>query len=180
MEPCEFVCGLARPEMTETRVRETMRPYMDQIMPEVWKSAQQLSLVIRDAAASGGLSAQEAELIKVRASQINGCNFCLDLHAREARATGVVQQKLDVLPAWRESSLYTERERAVIAIAEAATKVPTTENSQADLIGAQHLLGEATFVAAEWVAVAINMFNRISILSEHPVRPRDADGKVVK
>ncbi len=157
-----------------------MRPFMDKLVPEAWQAAEKYSAAIRDAALAHGLTAQEGELIKVRASQINGCAFCSDLHSRQARGAGVVQQKLDVLAAWRETSIFTEREAAVLAIAEAATRLPLDEADRQSLQQALALLGEETFAAAEWVAASINMFNRISILSEHPVRPRDADGKVVR
>lgn len=157
-----------------------MRPFVDKVMPEAWKAALALSSAIREGAAQRGVSSQESELIKVRASQINGCAFCLDLHSREARQAGVPQQKLDMLPAWRESSLFDERERAVLAVAEAATELPLSEESAADLSGARAVLGESTFVAAEWVAITINAFNRISVLSEHPVRARDREGNVVR
>lgn len=157
-----------------------MRPYMDKVMPEAWKAAVAFSAAIRDSAAQQGVSPRESELIKVRASQVNGCAFCLDLHSREARQAGIPQQKLDLLPAWRESTLFDERERAMLAIAEATSELPLSEESTADLSGARSVLGESTFVAAEWVAITINTFNRISILSEHPIRPRDADGKPVR
>lgn len=151
-----------------------MRPYMDKVMPEVWQTAEDFSTLVREAGLRRGLTAQESELIKVRASQINGCAFCLDLHSRQARQAGLVQQQLDLLPSWRETSVFTAREAAVLAVTEAATRVPVTEETAADLEGARTVLGDEAFVAAEWVAVTINMFNRISILSEHPVRPRDA------
>ncbi|MFE6734784.1 carboxymuconolactone decarboxylase family protein [Microbacterium sp. NPDC057650] len=156
------------------------RPYLDKTSPDVWKAASALSASIADHAASAGLTPAETEYIKVRASQLNGCPFCLDLHSREARAAGITQQKLDLLPAWRDAELYTDREAAMLAIAEAATRMPLSENSAADLAAARGLLGDEAFAAAEWVAVTINLFNRISILSEHPVRPRDAEGKLVK
>lgn len=154
-----------------------MRPYLDKAAPEIWKAASAYSAVVGQEAARLGLTLQEAELIKVRASQLNACAFCLDLHSREARSAGVTQQSLDLLPAWRESTLHTERERAVLAVAEAATLLPLNEEHKADLAGARSVLGDETFAAAEWVALTINMFNRVSILSEHPVRPRDAEGK---
>lgn len=156
-----------------------MRPFLDKVMPEAWQAAGAFSTAIRDAARDRGLSAQEAELIKLRASQMNECAFCVDLHAREARQAGIGQQKLDLLPAWREVGLFDERERAVLAIAEAATAFPLTEESIADLYGARTVLGEEVFVAAEWVAVAINAFNRVSTLSGHPVRVRDDAGKLI-
>lgn len=157
-----------------------MRPYIDKAVPDAWKAAEALSSAIAGSAAERGLTATESELIKVRVSQINGCAFCLDLHAREARNAGVSQQTLDLVPAWRESTLFSERERAVLAIAEAATCLPLSENAKADLFGAQQVLSDDTFAAAEWVAVAINTFNRISILSDHPVRPRDVEGNIIR
>ena len=157
-----------------------MSLFLDKFAPEAWKDAQQFSNTVREFSLQHGIAPQESELIKVRASQLNGCVFCLDLHSREARQAGVTQQKLDLLPAWREASLYTERETAVLAIAEAATKLPLSEDSRADLAAAHGLLGNEAFAAAEWVATAINLFNRISILSEHPVRPRDVNGNILR
>lgn len=154
--------------------------FMDKAEPQVWKDAQRLSTTVRERALRHGLTAQEIEYIKVRASQLNGCAFCLDLHSREARRSGIAQQRLDLLPTWRESDLYTDRETAVLAVTEAATVLPPTDDSRADLVAARGVLGDDVFVAAEWVAAAINLFNRVSILSEHPVRPRDADGKVIR
>ncbi|KAM9861605.1 carboxymuconolactone decarboxylase family protein [Leucobacter sp. BZR 635] len=151
-----------------------MRPYLDKAAPEAWKAAGAYSQAIAKAAADGGLLPTEGELIKIRASQLNGCAFCLDLHTREAREAGVPQQQIDLLPAWRETTLFSERERAALAVAEAATQLPLSEEAQADLFGARTVLGDDAFVAAEWVAATINLFNRISILSEHPVRPRKA------
>ena len=65
-----------------------MRPFVDKVMPEAWEAAVAFSSVIREGAARRGLSSPESELIKVRASQLNGCAFCLDLHSREARTSG--------------------------------------------------------------------------------------------
>jgi AhpD family alkylhydroperoxidase len=157
-----------------------VRPYLDKAMPQAWVAAQEYSAVVAVQAKQRGLVGEDVELIKVRASQLNGCAFCLDLHSREARTAGVPQQKLDLLPAWRESSLYSQRERALLAVVEAATRLPLSEESEADLEGAHAELGEEAFVAAEWVAATINLFNRISILSEHPVRPRGADGRILR
>lgn len=156
-----------------------MRPYLDKAAPDVWKAASAYSAAVTAEATKRGLTEQEKEFIKVRASELNGCAFCLDLHSREARAAGIPQQKLDMLPAWRESQLYSEREQALLAIAEAATQLPLTDESRADLAAARGVLGDDAFVGAEWIAVTINTFNRISILSEHPVRPRGVDGKPI-
>lgn len=166
--------------MTYPSFRPDRMPFLDKAEPEAWAAATSLSASVRETALQQGLSVAETEYIKVRASQLNGCAFCLDLHGRQARAAGIPQQKLDLLPAWRDSTLFTDRETAVLAVAEAATLLPLTSDMHADLLAAREILGDEQFVAAEWVAVAINAFNRVSILSGHPVKPRDADGKPLR
>lgn len=154
------------------------RPYMDKAVPEAWEAASMLATAVSESASRRGLTPAESELIKVRASQLNGCVFCLDLHSRQARRAGLNQQLLDILPAWRESTLLSDRERALLAIAEAVTKLPLRTSANLELTHARSTLTDETFAAAEWVAAAINIFNRISILSEHRVQPRGADGKL--
>jgi AhpD family alkylhydroperoxidase len=157
-----------------------MTAYLDKSAPEAWQAARAWSVIVAETALAKGLTAQEVELLKVRASQLNACAYCLDLHSREARTAGIPQQKLDMLPAWRDAELFDERDRAVLAVAEAATRLPLTEDARADLAGARAVLGEDAYVAAEWIAVAINAFNRISILSAHRVTPRDGEGRLVR
>jgi AhpD family alkylhydroperoxidase len=157
--------------------REDALPYLDKTLPEAWKAATAYGTVVSDEALRQGLVRAETELIKLRVSQLNGCLFCLDLHSRQSRHAGITQQKLDVLPAWRDASLFSDREAAVLSIAEAATQLPLNENSKAELVTARRLLGDEAFVAAEWVAATINGFNRISILSEHQIHTRDVGGK---
>ncbi|NUR98444.1 MAG: carboxymuconolactone decarboxylase family protein [Kribbellaceae bacterium] len=156
-----------------------MRPFLDKVMPEAWQAARAYVEAIRSAEVERGLNAQEIELVNLRCSQLNGCASCLDLHSRKARQAGIPDQKVAVLPAWRETDLYTDRETAVLAVAEAGTLLPLTDDRRADLEAARAILGEDAFVAAEWVTVTINAFNRISILSEHPVAPRGTDGKLI-
>ena len=146
--------------------------------PGAYESLLALNAQANTAFAESGLDPLLAEIIKIRVSQLNGCVFCLDLHSRQARKLGVPQQKLDLLPAWRESTLFSDREAALLAVAETATTLPLSEDSKADLLAARNTLGQETFISAEWVATTINIFNRISILSEHPVRARDAEGKL--
>lgn len=156
-----------------------MRPYLDKSDPDAWQAVSEASAAVTESARAAGTTDAEIELVTVRISQVNACDFCLDLHSRQARDAGLPQQKLDVLPAWRESSLFDPRETAMLAIAEAATRVPHGEEARADLESARGLLGDEVFAAVEWVAVMINLFNRISILSEHPTRPRDSDGELL-
>lgn len=110
-----------------------------------------------------GLEASLRELVKTRASQINGCAFCLDMHTKDARAGGETEQRLYTLSAWRETSFFSDRERAALAWTEAVTRIsdgPIEDELYAQL--------ERHFSAREIVdltlsIVAINGWNRLAI-----------------
>jgi AhpD family alkylhydroperoxidase len=113
------------------------------------------------------------ELVKIRASQMNGCALCLDMHAREARWNGENEQRIYMLNAWRESALYGNRERAALAWTEALTRLADTGASD-DVY--QQLAKE--FTAEEQVKltlliIAINGFNRVGVGFRLP--PMDVD-----
>lgn len=174
MKGCAIASGYGKVKVNRAEGKDYMlkRPFLDKSEPEVWKAAGGFSVSVKAAAEARGLSAADIEYINVRVSQMNGCAYCLNLHAEKARDAGVTQQKLDMLPAWRESNLFDDREKSLLGIAEAATTLPLSEDAIADLYGAKEFLGDEVFAAAEWVATAINAFNRVSILSNHPVMPR--------
>jgi AhpD family alkylhydroperoxidase len=105
------------------------------------------------------------ELIKMRTSQINGCAFCLNMHSADARKKGETEQRLYVLPAWRETKLFTEKEQAVLALTEEVTLITNhvsdaTYNKAASLFDANEL---AQIIMA---IVTINAWNRIAITSK--------------
>ena len=110
-----------------------------------------------------GIDPKLLHLIKIRASQINGCAFCLDMHAHEARADGEAQQRLDVLPAWRETNLFDEREQAALAWTEALTRIADTHASDAAYDALAAVFDEQERVALTLAIVAINGWNRIAI-----------------
>lgn len=118
------------------------------------------------------LPAALRELIKVRVSQINGCAFCLDLHAPDARAAGVSQQKLDVLAAWRESPVFDKAERAALGWAEALTRIEATAAPDADHEALAAAFDERERVEVTLVIATINAWNRFAVgfRVEHPVR----------
>ncbi|CAM4135504.1 carboxymuconolactone decarboxylase family protein [Janibacter anophelis] len=147
-------------------------PYLDSTVPEAWKALNALALKVGAAAEAAGLERETVELMNVRISQINGCAFCLDMHTRMAVEAGATLQRIAQLPAWAESTLFDAVECAVLHVAEVTTTLPDATERRAALASARDLLGEEAFAAAEWAAVTMNAFNRVSILSEHPVRPR--------
>jgi AhpD family alkylhydroperoxidase len=112
---------------------------------------------------ASGLEHALLELVKMRASQINGCAYCLDMHSKDARAEGETEQRLHLLAAWRETSLYTERERAALAWTEAVTLV--TDGHVPDDVYAEvsRHFTEPQIVALTLAVVAINAFNRLNI-----------------
>ncbi|MGI9387491.1 MAG: carboxymuconolactone decarboxylase family protein [Methyloligellaceae bacterium] len=112
---------------------------------------------------NSGLEKSLIELVKMRASQINGCAFCLDMHGRDARKNGDTEQRLFLLDAWRESSLFSPRERAALAWTEALTSISSTHAPDAVFEDfADHFTNEeATNLTL--VICQINSWNRIAI-----------------
>ena len=114
--------------------------------------------------AAGRLEPALIELVLMRVSQINGCAFCLDMHSKDARAAGETEQRLHVLPAWRETKLYSERERIALAWAEELTELASPEAvSDALYEQASGQFEEAELVDLTLLVVAINGFNRINV-----------------
>ena len=111
------------------------------------------------------------ELVKVRASQINGCAFCLDMHARDAREGGEDQRRLDVLSAWREApDLYSEEERAALALTEAVTLIGREGVPDDVWEGVTKLFGEQGVVSLLMAIATINVWNRLAV-STHQALP---------
>lgn len=151
--------------------------YLDKADPGSWRALNGLSRKVTAAAEDAGLSRALLELLNLRVSQLNGCAYCLDLHTGYAVEAGVSAQKLAVLPAWRETDLFDDLERAALAIGEAVALLPDEETRLAELAVARAELTDEQYSALQWTAVAITAFNRVSVLSRHRVRPRAAAPK---
>jgi AhpD family alkylhydroperoxidase len=115
-----------------------------------------------------GLERSLIELVKLRASQINGCAYCIDMHTKDARAAGETEQRLYLLDAWRESPFYSPRERAALAWTEAVTRVSETHVPDDVYEEARHHYSEKELVDLNWVVVAINAWNRLAIPFRFP------------
>ena len=110
-----------------------------------------------------GLEKQLLHLIKFRASQINGCAYCLDMHYRDLRAGGETEQRLACLPAWHECPFYTDRERAALAWTEAVTLVADTHVPDAVYDQARGQFSEKELADLTLAVATINAWNRLSI-----------------
>jgi AhpD family alkylhydroperoxidase len=125
---------------------------------------------------ANGLEESLMELIKIRASQINGCAHCLDMHTKDARKYGETEQRLYLLDAWRESPLYSQRERAALEWTEALTLLPQTHAPDDAYRALQSQFSPEEQVKLTLLIVAINGWNRIQVgfRATHQVERREA------
>ncbi|MCZ2247268.1 MAG: carboxymuconolactone decarboxylase family protein [Bacteroidia bacterium] len=129
------------------------------VAPEAYEAM----IALENYIAHSGLDKKLYELIKTRASQINGCAYCINMHVRDAMKQGETAQRLFLLDAWRETHLYTEKERAVLALTEAMTQIAGKGVSDEIYKEAAKQLSEKELAAVIMSVVAINSWNRISI-----------------
>jgi AhpD family alkylhydroperoxidase len=127
--------------------------------PDVFHAMGQL----QDAVNQSGLERALLDLVTLRASQLNGCAFCMDMHVKDARAHGETQERLDLLIAWRESPFYTDRERAGLAWAEAVTLLGGGHVSDEVYLEARGHFSEAELVKLTLALVTINGWNRLNV-----------------
>jgi len=120
-----------------------------------------------------GLEKSLIELVKMRASQINGCAYCLDKHSKDARRAGETEQRLYLLSAWHESPLYSERERAALQWTDALTKIAETHAPDPAYDAVRRQFGDKELVDLSTLIGLINLWNRLAIgfRYQHPVEP---------
>ncbi len=125
---------------------------------------------LETAVVSSGLEHSLIELVKTRASQINGCAFCIHMHTRDARAHGESEERLYLLAAWWESSLFTPREKAALTWTDSLTLLAQTRAPDADYAAMREHFDEAEAVKLTMLIGAINVWNRLAVgfRSQHP------------
>jgi AhpD family alkylhydroperoxidase len=145
-------------------------------IPEIAPEGYAALLAIETYVRRSGLPPRLIELVKMRASQINGCAYCLDMHSRDARKHGETEQRLYLLDAWQESSLYTPAERAALAWTEALTLVAETHAPDADYELVRRHFAPKEIADLTILVGMINLWNRIAIgmRNEHPVAKAEA------
>ncbi len=127
--------------------------------PEGFKAMRSLQEYVE----RSGLEHPLLELVKMRASQINGCAYCLDMHSKDARAAGESEQRLYVLDAWREAPFYSDRERAALAWTEALTRISDNEVSDELYEQTRKYFSEKELTDLSLAIIAINGWNRLAI-----------------
>lgn len=154
--------------MAESRV------HLSKSEPEAYRALAAFTAVVGKAAADSGIDDRLKELVLLHCSQLNGCAFCARVHSDRAVKAGVTLDDVAQLHVWRESGVFTERERAAFELAEAFTFIHRGGVSD-ELYGrVGGILSEKEYVAVSWLSVSINSFNRVAIAGRYPVPPRDA------
>ncbi|MGD1223063.1 carboxymuconolactone decarboxylase family protein [Streptomyces krungchingensis] len=117
-----------------------------------------------------GLPADTQELVKIRASQINGCGFCTDMHTKEATLAGETAVRLNLIAAWREATVFTDAERAALELAEQGTRVADAAGGVSDeaWANAAKYYDEDQLVALISQIAVINAYNRINVINQQP------------
>jgi AhpD family alkylhydroperoxidase len=123
----------------------------------------QAMLALSAASAATGLERSLLELVRLRASQINHCAYCIDMHTKDARGQGETEQRVYLVSAWREAPFYSERERAALEWTEAVTNVGDTHVPDNVFERVRQHFDEAELVALTFAVVAINSWNRLAV-----------------
>lgn len=140
--------------------------------PAPYRAMGELNDRAAEAAVEAGLDPKLVELVKIRASQLNGCAFCLRMHTADAITHGETTERLAVLPAWWESQYFTLAEQAAIQLTEQVTLIGDHGKISERGIRPEDHLDDAQISAVTWLAIVINAWNRIAITSHYRVAPR--------
>lgn len=139
---------------------------IEQTLPQAYKAMLHLTMAVP----GSRLNSIQKQLIKVRASQINGCAFCINMHTQEALQVGETQQRIFLLNAWRETNLFSAEEKAILAITEEVTLIHQHGVSDTTYAQAKEYFDDETISEIIMLAVIINAWNRIAITSQLPVQ----------
>lgn len=136
--------------------------------PDAYKAVLELEKYIKE---KSGIDHRLLHLIKLRASQINGCAYCVDMHVKEARRDGLSEQWIHLVSVWQESPIYDDRERAVLGWTEALTNLAQTRAPDADFERLRAFFSEAEMTKLTVAIGTINVWNRLAVgfRAQHPV-----------
>jgi AhpD family alkylhydroperoxidase len=140
------------------------RIIMEKTRPEAYNAVLTLSAALN----KSSLTPIQKHLIKLRASQINGCSFCLNMHTKEALHIGETQQRIFLLTAWKDTSLFTEDEKALLALTEETTLIHAQGVSSETYNKAKQFFSNETIADIIMSTVMINVWNRIAVSTHMP------------
>ena len=139
--------------------------------PELYKTVLELENLSMQKVKQAGLEIGFSHLLKLRASQINQCAFCVRMHTQDAIKSGESIDRITLISAWRESQYFSEKERAALLLIEEITLIAQQHFPDEAYTTAKKVLNEDEITAIEWIAIVINTWNRIAISSQYLVTP---------
>lgn len=152
---------------------EEQRVHLSRSAPDAYRALAAFSKTVAGVAADAGIEPRLRELVQIHASQLNGCSFCVRMHVDKALAAGVTADEVAQLAVWRDSGVFSDRERAAFELTEAFTFISEDGIPDAVYDHVGGVLSEREYVGLSWVLVAINSFNRVAIAGRYPVEPRE-------
>ena len=141
------------------------RVHLNKSAPEAYRTLNTFANTVAAIARENGIDDRVKELVLLHCSQLNGCAYCVRVHTERAAKAGITYDELAQLPVWRESGVFSDRERAAIELAEAFTFISSGGVSDDVYRRAIAVLTDAEYVGVSWLAVEINSFNRVVIAS---------------
>lgn len=145
------------------------RVNLGKMAPKLYQSMISFDKQVNEHVAASGIEEGFSHLLRLRASQLNGCAFCVRLHTRDALASGESMDRISVLPAWRETEYFNDKERASLALCEAVTSISDGQIPDSVYQCATTALSSEEISAVQWLGVLINAWNRVAISSRYPV-----------
>jgi len=149
--------------LTDALVDIPVRLDFDAIVPRFSRAVASLDHAATAELDRVGIDRQLREMVRLRASQINGCVYCVDLHSKDARTAGVTEQKLHAVAVWRDSGLFTAAERAVLHLTESITRLSETHVPEEDLAAVTARFGEERTAALVSLIIVINVWDAIGV-----------------
>lgn len=150
---------------------EQGRVHLSKSEPAAYKALAAFSSAVAGIAEANGVDVRLSELVQLHISQLNGCAYCVRVHVERVLAEGVTADEIAQLAVWRESGVFTERDRAALELGEAFTYIHEggIPDDVYDHVGG--ILSEKEYTALSWISISINAFNRVAIAGRYPVPP---------
>lgn len=149
------------------------RVHLSRAARPAYQALSAFSQTVGEISAANGVDVRLKELVQIHTSQLNGCAYCVRMHVDRAVKAGVSADVVAQLPVWRDSGVFSDRERAGLELAEAFVFIHEegVPDDVYDRVGG--ILSEQEYVALSWILVSINAFNRIAVAGRYDVPPRD-------
>ena len=160
--------------ITDSFVDIPVRLDFDQFVPRFSRAVASLDRAATEELDRAEVDPAMRELVRLRASQLNGCAYCVDLHSKDGRRAGISDQKLHAVAIWRDSALFTASERAALDFTESVTRLSETHVPDDVVDRARSALGEERLSAILSLVIAINVWNAIGVSTRCWPVPRDA------